>query len=84
MLFFLMKFLKTKKKNIPTTGVELEAFGALPMELNGNIPSAEYLIYIKKESTLSGLWENFIEFLSKPTRTYYFLFRQVNNFLNQC
>ena len=28
---------------------------ALPMELLGNIPSMEYLIYIKKGSTLYGL-----------------------------
>ena len=27
---------------------------------------------------------NFVEFLSKPTRTLYFLFGQVNNFIYQC
>ena len=33
---------------------------------------------------LYGFGENFIEFLSKPSRSYYFSFCQVINFINQC
>ena len=43
--------------------------GALPTELLGNISTLEYFINIKIENMFYVLGENFIEILSKPSRT---------------
>ena len=50
-----------KKKKIPTVRVEPKTFGsvvsALPIKLLGNISNLEFLINIKIENMLYGLWE---------------------------
>ena len=60
-------FLNEIKKN-PTVTVESGAFvvvaGVLPMELLGYILIIEYLICIKIENMLYGLWENSSNFLT--------------------
>ena len=61
--FFKRKFKKTKE-SLPAVRVDLGAFGSVvgcvTDEATRTHTDADFLIYIKKESTLYGLWGNFI------------------------
>ena len=68
-LKYCLFFFNSKKKIKKTSEMRVEqgAFGSvagvLPIELHGNISFMQYLIKIKIENILYGLWENFyIEF----------------------
>ena len=76
--------LRRKKSSVR---IEPGAMDALRMELLGYTHLLEHFIHITKEN-MHNFREmftlNFIEYFSYPTRTKYFLFGQVNNFIKQC